>query len=29
MATLEVSFLHNQLEDRKRRLEAAIVSAPR
>ena len=25
MATLEVSFLHNQLEERKRRLEAAIV----
>ena len=29
MATLEVSFLHNQLEERKRRLEAAIVAAPR
>src|SRR5882762_3025762 len=29
MATLEVSFLHNQLAERKRRLEAAIVSAPR
>ncbi len=29
MATLEISFLHSQLEDRKRRLEAAIASAPR
>ena len=29
MATLEVSFLHNQLEERKRRLEAAIAVAPR
>src|ERR1700739_7741 len=29
MATLEVSFLHNQLEERNRRLEAAIVAAPR
>ena len=28
MATLEVAFLHNQLEDRKRRLEAAIALAP-
>jgi sigma-B regulation protein RsbU (phosphoserine phosphatase) len=28
MATLEVSFLHNQLEERKRRLEAAIALAP-
>jgi len=28
MATLEVSFLHNQLEDRKRRLETAIALAP-
>lgn len=28
MATLEVSFLHNQLEDRKRRLEEAIALAP-
>ena len=28
MATLEISFLHNQLEDRKRRLEAAIAIAP-
>jgi sigma-B regulation protein RsbU (phosphoserine phosphatase) len=29
MATLEVAFLHNQLEDRKRRLEKAIALAPR
>jgi sigma-B regulation protein RsbU (phosphoserine phosphatase) len=29
MATLETGFLHNQLEERKRRLEAAIASAPR
>lgn len=29
MATLEISFLHNQLEERKRRLEAAIALAPR
>ena len=28
MATLEVDFLHNQLEDRKRRLEEAITLAP-
>ena len=28
MATLEVAFLHNQLEERKRRLEAAIALAP-
>jgi sigma-B regulation protein RsbU (phosphoserine phosphatase) len=28
MATLEISFLHNQLEQRKRRLEAAIGNAP-
>ena len=28
MATLEVDFLHNQLEERKRRLEAAIALAP-
>ncbi len=28
MATLEVTFLHNQLEERKRRLEAAIALAP-
>lgn len=28
MATLEVAFLHNQLEDRRRRLEAAIALAP-
>lgn len=28
MATLEVTFLHNQLEDRKRRLQAAIALAP-
>jgi len=28
MATLEIAFLHNQLEDRKRRLEAAIAVAP-
>lgn len=28
MATLEVAFLHNQLEDRKRRLETAIALAP-
>jgi phosphoserine phosphatase RsbU/P len=26
--TLEISFLHNQLEDRKRRLESAIALAP-
>lgn len=29
MATLEVSFLHNQLEERKRRLEQALALAPR
>ena len=29
MATIEVSFLHNQLEERKRRLEQAIALAPR
>jgi sigma-B regulation protein RsbU (phosphoserine phosphatase) len=29
MATLEVSFLQNQLEERKRRLEQAITLAPR
>ena len=29
MATLEVAFLHSQLEDRKRRLEEAIAVAPR
>ncbi|HEU5403453.1 MAG TPA: SpoIIE family protein phosphatase [Terriglobales bacterium] len=29
MATLEVSFLHNQLEQRKRRLEQAMALAPR
>lgn len=29
MATLEVTFLHNQLEERKRRLEQAIALAPR
>src|SRR5262249_35581059 len=28
MATLEITFLHNQLEERKRRLEAAIAVAP-
>lgn len=28
MATLEVGFLHGQLEDRKRRLEMAVASAP-
>ena len=28
MATLEVAFLHDQLEERKRRLEAAIAVAP-
>jgi sigma-B regulation protein RsbU (phosphoserine phosphatase) len=28
MATLEVAFLHNQLEERRRRLEAAIALAP-
>lgn len=28
MATLEVAFLHNQLEERKHRLEAAIALAP-
>src|SRR3954464_2807356 len=28
MATLEVTFLHGQLEDRKRRLEQAIALAP-
>jgi sigma-B regulation protein RsbU (phosphoserine phosphatase) len=28
MATLEISFLHGQLEDRKRRLEEAIALAP-
>jgi phosphoserine phosphatase RsbU/P len=28
MATLEVSFLHNQLEERKRRLEQAMALAP-
>jgi hypothetical protein len=29
MATQEIDFLHSQLEERKRRLEAAIASAPR
>ena len=29
MATLEISFLQNQLDERKRRLEAAIAVAPR
>jgi hypothetical protein len=29
MATLEVAFLHSQLEVRKRRLEAAITLAPK
>src|SRR5512143_2858256 len=29
MATLEVTFLQNQLEERKRRLEQAITLAPR
>jgi phosphoserine phosphatase RsbU/P len=28
MATLEISFLHNQLEERKRRLETALALAP-
>jgi sigma-B regulation protein RsbU (phosphoserine phosphatase) len=28
MATLEIGFLHSQLEERRRRLEAAIASAP-
>ncbi|SPF35931.1 Serine phosphatase [Candidatus Sulfotelmatobacter kueseliae] len=28
MATLEIAFLHNQLEERKRRLETAIAIAP-
>ena len=28
MATLEVSFLQGQLEERKRRLEVAVASAP-
>jgi sigma-B regulation protein RsbU (phosphoserine phosphatase) len=28
MATLEISFLHDQLDERKRRLEAAIALAP-
>src|SRR5512142_2613250 len=28
MATLEVAFLHDQLEERKRRLEEAIALAP-
>jgi phosphoserine phosphatase RsbU/P len=28
VATLEIAFLHNQLEDRKHRLEAAIALAP-
>jgi phosphoserine phosphatase RsbU/P len=28
MATLEITFLHNQLEERKHRLEAAIALAP-
>jgi sigma-B regulation protein RsbU (phosphoserine phosphatase) len=28
MATLEIAFLHNQLEERKRRLEQAIALAP-
>ncbi|MGO8796638.1 MAG: SpoIIE family protein phosphatase [Candidatus Sulfotelmatobacter sp.] len=28
MATLEMAFLHNQLEERKRRLQAAIALAP-
>ena len=29
MATLEITFLHNQLEERKRRLEEAITLSPR
>jgi hypothetical protein len=29
MATLEVAFLQNQLEERKRRLETAIALAPK
>jgi len=29
MASLEITFLHNQLEERKRRLETAIALAPR
>jgi len=29
MATLEIAFLHSQLEERKRRLQAAIALAPR
>jgi hypothetical protein len=29
MATLEASFLQGQLEERKRRLEVAVASAPR
>lgn len=28
ITTLEVAFLHNRLEDRKRRLEGAIALAP-
>ena len=28
MATLEITFLQNQLEERKRRLEAAMAIAP-
>jgi sigma-B regulation protein RsbU (phosphoserine phosphatase) len=28
MATLEIDFLHNQLEERKRRLEEAITLSP-
>ena len=28
MATLEVAFIHSQLEERKRRLEAAIALVP-
>jgi len=29
MATIEASFLHGQLEERKRRLEVAVASAPK
>src|SRR5437868_10549350 len=29
MATLEITFLHGQLEERKRRLETALAVAPR
>ncbi len=29
MATLEIAFLQNQLEDRKRKLEDAIALAPK